>query len=211
LARELEVKSKAVLDALPLSGISEKKTHSSSLEEHEANRVRAYFQLKQLSSSQRVGSTRAKGDIKTKIDLSRVSRPGDVLKKIAQYKKTPLVSLPQSPISSASQPSWRPVRGQPIYRRPALGRASATIRPVASGKRTTQTAAPPSPRVIMPQTGPRPVYRVSQSQHSVERETLAATSAQKIDDRGTIDQAEEALKILRAQEKQRRRERDPED
>ena len=34
LARELEVKSKAILDVLTLVGVTEKKTHSSSLEEH---------------------------------------------------------------------------------------------------------------------------------------------------------------------------------
>ena len=36
LARELEVKSKAILDVLPVVGVTEKKTHSSSLEDHEA-------------------------------------------------------------------------------------------------------------------------------------------------------------------------------
>jgi len=39
LARELEVKSKAILDVLPLVGVTEKKTHSSSIEEHEASGV----------------------------------------------------------------------------------------------------------------------------------------------------------------------------
>ncbi|MGB8773451.1 MAG: translation initiation factor IF-2 N-terminal domain-containing protein, partial [Terriglobales bacterium] len=46
LARELEVKSKEILDALTTVGITEKKTHSSSLEDHEAElrqwRVRSY-------------------------------------------------------------------------------------------------------------------------------------------------------------------------
>ena len=36
LARELEVKSKAILDVLPLVGVTEKKTHSSSIEVDEA-------------------------------------------------------------------------------------------------------------------------------------------------------------------------------
>jgi translation initiation factor IF-2 len=40
LARELEVKSKAILDVLAEVGVTEKKTHSSSLEEHEAEKVR---------------------------------------------------------------------------------------------------------------------------------------------------------------------------
>ena len=43
LARELEVKSRAVLDCLPEIGITEKKSHSSSLDQESADRVRAYF------------------------------------------------------------------------------------------------------------------------------------------------------------------------
>ena len=44
LARELEVKSRAILDVLDIVGVTEKKTHSSSLELDEAERVRAHFQ-----------------------------------------------------------------------------------------------------------------------------------------------------------------------
>ena len=44
LARELEVKSKAILDVLTEVGVTEKKTHSSSLEDHEADKVRAVLQ-----------------------------------------------------------------------------------------------------------------------------------------------------------------------
>jgi hypothetical protein len=43
LARELEVKSSAILDSLPWIGITEKKTHSSRLTADEAERVRQYF------------------------------------------------------------------------------------------------------------------------------------------------------------------------
>ena len=43
LARELEVKSKAILDVLLEVGVTEKKTHSSSIEDHEAVKVRAHF------------------------------------------------------------------------------------------------------------------------------------------------------------------------
>ncbi len=44
LARELEVKSREILDALTAVGVTEKKTHSSSLEGDEAERVRVHFQ-----------------------------------------------------------------------------------------------------------------------------------------------------------------------
>ena len=43
LARELEVKSRAILDCLPEIGITEKKSHSSSLDDDVADKVRAYF------------------------------------------------------------------------------------------------------------------------------------------------------------------------
>ena len=58
LARELEVKSKAILDALTEVGVTEKKTHSSSLEEHEADKVRA--KLRASGESQTSGKPAAR-------------------------------------------------------------------------------------------------------------------------------------------------------
>ncbi len=54
LARELEVKSRAVLDVLSIVGVTEKKTHSSSISVEEAERVRAHFRGKAEGSSSRV-------------------------------------------------------------------------------------------------------------------------------------------------------------
>jgi translation initiation factor IF-2 len=50
LARELEVKSREILDALTAVGVTEKKTHSSSIETDEAERVRP---LKMWARSER--------------------------------------------------------------------------------------------------------------------------------------------------------------
>ena len=84
LARELEVKSKAILDALEVVGVSEKKTHSSSIEEDEAERVRKYFSAKSGSSSrEKVSAT----EVKPKIDLSKISKPGDVMKLLRQREQ----------------------------------------------------------------------------------------------------------------------------
>src|SRR5690349_23810852 len=44
LARELEIKAKVLIEFLPEIGVSEKKTHSSSLEHDQADRVRKHFQ-----------------------------------------------------------------------------------------------------------------------------------------------------------------------
>src|SRR3981081_2296474 len=43
LARELEVKAKAIIDYLPDAGVTEKKTHSSSIDVDAAERVRKHF------------------------------------------------------------------------------------------------------------------------------------------------------------------------
>src|SRR5579864_663936 len=43
LARELEIKAKVLIEYLPEIGVSEKKTHSSSLDNDQAERVRKHF------------------------------------------------------------------------------------------------------------------------------------------------------------------------
>jgi translation initiation factor IF-2 len=50
LARELEVKSRAILECLQEVGITEKKSHSSSLDDDAADKVRAYFHRGEATS-----------------------------------------------------------------------------------------------------------------------------------------------------------------
>src|SRR5271170_1114662 len=106
LARELEVKSKAILDALPEVGVTEKKTHSSSVEEHEAEKVRAYLRSAseaQTSSRQSRPSRVESDEIKTKIDLSNISRPGDVLNAIRKQQAPATVAPPSvRPVAAAT-------------------------------------------------------------------------------------------------------------
>src|SRR5271168_1893400 len=90
LARELEVKSKEILDVLTTVGVTEKKTHSSSLEDFEADLVRKHLRGRSDAApgSAKPSSRPSHGEeeIKTKIDLSHISRPGDVLRAITQQK-----------------------------------------------------------------------------------------------------------------------------
>src|SRR5271170_1483061 len=123
LARELEVKSRAILDVLDIVGVTEKKTHSSSLELDEAERVRAHFQRGKggAVSSQRVEAASPK----PKIDWSRGSKPGDVLKAI-QQKKEEAAAPPPRPAAPAASPV------QPVAAtKPA---ASVTTAPVATAQ-----------------------------------------------------------------------------
>src|SRR5512147_1100744 len=93
LARELEVKSKEILEALPKVGVTEKKTHSSSIEADEAERVKKYFAGQQGPSSK---AAKVIEESKPKIDLSKISKPGDVLKAITELKEHAAHPAPQA-------------------------------------------------------------------------------------------------------------------
>jgi translation initiation factor IF-2 len=138
LARELEVKSKAILDTLPLVGVTEKKTHSSSLEEHEAEKVRVYLRSSAEGSSTASKSSsralRGEEEIKTKIDLSNISRPGDVLKAITQRKEAVAPTAPRAtaPVTHAPTPAAvAPPAAKPVVTPPAASVAPPPATPVA--------------------------------------------------------------------------------
>src|SRR5215469_8096324 len=152
LARELEVKSKAILDVLPLVGVTEKKTHSSSLEDHEAEKVRAHFQAAVAESQSASKSARApstEDGIKTKIDLSHISKPGDVLKLIHRQQAPP--ATPPRPTPAPPVVEKKPVPATP----PAAAAPSAPAAVPAK-----PTPPPPAPRLVVPL--PRPPAPVVQ-------------------------------------------------
>jgi translation initiation factor IF-2 len=230
LARELEVKSKAILDALTAVGVTEKKTHSSSIEDHEADKVRIHLRGSSEASTTAVKSARplrGEEEIKTKIDLSNISRPGDVLRAITQKKEAaapPIARPPAAPAPPAvvaraavapppvarptpppaaptiSAPAvlappqpLRPAAIAPVVERPvapptpiappvaapprlvtppsaavvppapSITSSAAPQAPVAPPRPAapivTGPPQPPAPRMIVPQTGPRPVYK----------------------------------------------------
>src|SRR3954467_8931083 len=101
LARELEVKSKAILDVLEAVGVTEKKTHSSSLEGDEAEKVRKHFAKSASAAKETRGAHKpaAGEDLKPKFDLLKISKPGDVLKAI-QSK-----AAPEKPAREPAAPS----------------------------------------------------------------------------------------------------------
>jgi translation initiation factor IF-2 len=137
LARELEVKSRQVLDILAELGMGAGKTHSSSLEEDEAEKVRVHF-----SHGARGGHSRsAAPTIAPKIDLSHISKPGDVLKAILAKKKEEEeearhprgAAKPTPPVATAKTP---------------VPPASAAAKPASAAP---AAPAPPAPRKIVPQ------------------------------------------------------------
>src|ERR1700680_1679038 len=149
LARELEVKSRAILDTLPLVGVTEKKTHSSSLEDHEAEKVRAYIRSSGEGSSSAGKSSsrpsRGEDEIKTKIDLSNISRPGDVLRAITPKKE---VAAPAGSAPAAPRPA-PPVVTQPAVEKPAAAPPAAVSRSATVAPPVSRPVPPPPPAAVV--------------------------------------------------------------
>ncbi len=140
LAKELEVKSRAILDILPEIGVTGGKTHSSSLEPEEADRIRAHFQREARAAGPSSAPARGAQPIAPKIDLSHISKPGDVLKAVLARKKEEEAEARQ-PQRPAAPPAAKPA-------------ASAGARTVAAPPPSAPQAAAPAPaapRKIVPQ------------------------------------------------------------
>jgi translation initiation factor IF-2 len=159
LARELEVKSKAILDVLTAVGVTEKKTHSSSITVEEAEKVRAHVKGGSAPSGTARPASRPHDEIKTKIDLSHITRPGDVLRAL-QQKQQAATALPK--------PQPKPIAVPASSAKPVVKPAA----PPAPKPPAPAPAAPevPAPRVIKPPTEapPRPVYKVPEPPRAPE-------------------------------------------
>jgi translation initiation factor IF-2 len=179
LARELEVKSKAVIDYLPTIGIDDKKSHSSSLEPDQAERVRKHFARSGGADEKpkKAAPSGEPGGIKTKIDLSKISKPGDVLSAIRKQTTEP-APAPAKPTAAAKPPA------APA---PSAAKPTVVVKPSAA---TPPAAAPtptgPAPKTVLPHTGVRPNYAVAppaapqkaEIQASQETTAPAATTPQ---------------------------------
>src|ERR1700686_677149 len=153
LARKLEEKNKPILDALEAIGVTGK-THSSSIEADQAERVRDYFK-----TGSRGGGARATVDAKPKFDLSHVSKPGDALRAILERKSAEAaakaapqlqrpavaVAAPRTPQAAATTPPAAPP-AQPVSPAP---RPTSTAAPAGAAS-PASAATPPAPRRIVP-------------------------------------------------------------
>ncbi|ABF43217.1 bacterial translation initiation factor 2 (bIF-2) [Candidatus Koribacter versatilis Ellin345] len=146
LARELEVKSKAILDALTKVGVTEKKTHSSSIEDHEAVLVKKYIHEHGTEESPRRRSA-GEDEFKPKIDLSKISKPGDVLKALTQ-KAAPPPPPPPPPRPAVKAPSPVSQEPRPPAVPPAPQKPAVFARPASETVHTPPE--PPKPRFITP-------------------------------------------------------------
>jgi translation initiation factor IF-2 len=149
LARELEVKAKVIIDYLPEAGVSEKKTHSSSIDLAAAEKVRKHF--RELAEAEAAAEAAAAAEKAAKEAAARAARmrppagpkpPAGVV----PAAKPVVVGAPAPPVARPGATAATPAAAKPA------APAAPVARPVAPGAPATRPAAPPPPGV-KPGTG----------------------------------------------------------
>jgi translation initiation factor IF-2 len=198
LARELEVKSRPILDALEAIGVSGK-THSSSIDDDQADRVRAYFKGDRSGTTVRHGSS----DHKPKIDLSSAQKPGDAMRFIRERMNAQAaagsapapqtaprpVTVPPPARPTVTAPAQTPPRPMP----PAPVPAPSTATPVASTPPTAPAVVAPRRIVPLPNQGARIVAPPPATGPAIATRPPAGTVVARPPLSGTFPQAPNVL------------------
>jgi len=165
LARELEVKPAAILAVLPELGIVGKKTHSSSIEQEEADRVRRYFGRLQGQEEQ---ATAAAPPVAVEPPPSVEEAPTSTMTTVSP---TVEVKKETQPVTELSQPAVEPPPAVPVAesQAPPVSKVAlpevTPVRPVAQPIRppiaSSKPAAPPAPAPPAPERPLKPGTPVS--------------------------------------------------
>jgi translation initiation factor IF-2 len=142
LARELEVKAKAIIDLLPGFGVTEKKTHSSSIPVDVAEKVRHTIQGQ--AEADAAAEAAALADKQAKEAAAKAARQRPVAAPPAPVASVP----PPAPVSPAPVPAAaKPVAPSPVP--PAAAPPPPAMTP--------SPAAPPKPAPVTALQSPTPV------------------------------------------------------
>ena len=193
LARELEIKAKVLIEYLPEIGIAEKKTHSSSLDHDQAEKVRKHFGDLAAAEAAAEAEKQAKTAAAKVRPVAKpvAPAPPPAAAKPPLHPAAPAVRPAAPPVSPAARPSvtaakptapvTAPAAASPIAKpvAPAGGaRVPIAARPAAAGAPPAPAAARPSapaatkPLVTLPKPAPPTPY----SGHAGPR-TAPSTSA----------------------------------
>ena len=144
LARELEVKAKAIIDYLPEAGVTEKKTHSSSIDVEAAVKVREHFRA--LAEAEAAAEQKAIADKAAKEAAAKAARM-----KPAAPPAPPAPAAVAHPAPAVAEPS-RPASPPPapVEAKPAAAAPPATKPAVAPPAEPPKAPPPPSPAVAKP-------------------------------------------------------------
>jgi translation initiation factor IF-2 len=141
LARELEVKAKAIIDLLPGFGVAEKKTHSSSIPVDVAEKVRRSIQGQAEAES--AAESAAAAEKQAKDAAARAARQRPAASAVADAPVAPPVAPPAPPPPA------------PALAKPAPPAAPVATPPQAPAVSAPTSAAPPAaPKPVAPPISP---------------------------------------------------------
>src|SRR5713101_4151043 len=187
LARELEVKAKAIIDLLPGFGVTEKKTHSSSIPVDVAEKVRKQIQGVAEAEAQAEAAAKAEKEAKEAVAKAAKMRPTApvqtgvapaVVKPAAPAAPAATVTRPAATVTPSGAVPTAPTAPKIVPKVPAPAPAGA---PTAAKPATTPTHAPKPARPAAPAGPPgapaaRPTAPVG-TQASAVRPAAAAPGA----------------------------------
>jgi translation initiation factor IF-2 len=146
LARELEVKAKAIIDYLPEAGVAEKKTHSSSIDVEAAERVRKHFH--DAAEEEAAAEQKAVAEKAAKEAAARAARLKPAV--VAPPPVAPVAAAPQVPVVSVPVPAIvAPAPAIPAVPKPAPAPV-VVAKPAAPAAPPSAPAKPAAPPVVAP-------------------------------------------------------------
>src|SRR5229473_3653661 len=159
LARQLEIPSHSILEMLPELGVTEKKTHSSSIDEPVAEIIRSRVQgLPESSSTERSGSSAVAVAEPPHIEEQPLVHTA-VQPPIAAKGAPPAsIETPSAPSDNGTAaPTVEEARSKPAPIRPPLatGPSAPLHPPLRTGGAVPARPSPPTPRPGQILTGPR--------------------------------------------------------
>src|SRR5215469_7366609 len=147
LARELEVKAKAIIDLLPGFGVTEKKTHSSSIPADVAEKVRRKIQGVAEAEAQAEAAAKAEKEAREAAARAARLRPAAPAVAPAQARLAP---APPAPITAKAAPAAPAMTAVPAAK-PAPAAA-----PAAHPAPPPPSAAPAAPKIVPKPAAPTP-------------------------------------------------------
>ncbi len=179
LARELEVKAKLILDYLPEAGVTEKKTHSSSIDEAAAEKVRAHFRAQQAAEEE---AARKEAEAKAAAERAAVERAA--AERLAAERAAEQAAAEKAAAAAAAAEAAKPtphpaaggarvaprpaapVEGRRVALRPAAAAAGAPAELVARAPaRAAAPAAPPGGAATPAVEPGKPIYERKPATH----------------------------------------------
>src|SRR5713101_8156062 len=166
LARELEVKAKAIIDYLPEAGVTEKKTHSSSIEVDAAERVRKHF--RDAAQAEAVAEEKVAAEKAAKEAAAKAARMKPAV--VAAPPAPAVAVAPRAPVVSQSAPPAAP-SAVPVAVKPAAP-------PVVAGKPTaTVPPVPAKPAPVPPAPQAKPAARPAAAAPAIPKPTAPQAPA----------------------------------